>query len=362
MIFSVRLPPFVAFLFLFLYGYNHKKKADDMENKKGVTIAYQEAFVYVAGDHTSALLLSQLYFWASHTTDEWFDVTQAEIERLTKISRWQQDTSREKLSDIGVLEMKRKGIPARIFYKINFEQLELLCHSHGYDMPMCKKQQLDASTPYSSRGTSEVKLSGTTQLIENTEDVLIKKQERIKEVPLADSLQKPSTKAQEEALAICQLMDEKGISNAPIATDPELLFAIESGVTKAYFEAAIASASHRKINGYKYVLKTAIGKLEDSKKQPNPQTPRPQSPKPPELKLHASHKPFSDTTEQAKPIKAHSLMNSDAAFSNPDLPPSALQVLEQAKPPKLKKSEMPIDIFLRAKKMFSAPRPDAVAR
>lgn len=76
-------------------------------------------------------MLSQAIYWAkrgkTHSDGEaWFYKTQADWEEETGLSRREQETARKKLIGLGVMNEKRTGVPARIFFSIDFNKLEEL--------------------------------------------------------------------------------------------------------------------------------------------------------------------------------------------------------------------------------------------
>lgn len=89
-------------------------------------IAFQRAFVDLGIGITGALMLSQCVYWAKRTsnTEGWFYKSQAEWERETGMTRREQETARKRLVKAGFLEECRKGVPARLFYRIDTGALE----------------------------------------------------------------------------------------------------------------------------------------------------------------------------------------------------------------------------------------------
>jgi hypothetical protein len=76
----------------------------------------------------SAILLADLiskeeYFIAKGMTDGWFFNTEANIELDTTLTAYQQRKSLKTLKKEGLIEVKRKGIPAKQFFKINEQQV-----------------------------------------------------------------------------------------------------------------------------------------------------------------------------------------------------------------------------------------------
>ncbi|EPG3452740.1 replication protein RepO [Klebsiella oxytoca] len=87
-------------------------------------IAFQRSFIRLNIGVTAALFLSQMTYWTNRSDDEgWVYKTQEEWEEETGLSRYEQEGARKKLRSIGVLLEKKKGVPARLFYKIDNDVL-----------------------------------------------------------------------------------------------------------------------------------------------------------------------------------------------------------------------------------------------
>ncbi|HBX2731265.1 replication protein RepO [Klebsiella pneumoniae] len=83
-------------------------------------IAFQRSFIRLDIGVTAALFLSQMTYWTNRSDDDgWVYKTQEEWEEETGLSRYEQEGARKKLRSIGVLLEKRKGVPARLFYKVD---------------------------------------------------------------------------------------------------------------------------------------------------------------------------------------------------------------------------------------------------
>lgn len=94
-------------------------------------IAFQRSYVRVGGSINAALMLSQAMHWAR--TDVairrggWFYKTSREWEAETGLTRREQETARKKLKERGLLEEELRGIPAKLYYRVNLDRLaELL--------------------------------------------------------------------------------------------------------------------------------------------------------------------------------------------------------------------------------------------
>ena len=68
------------------------------------------------------LISKEEYFIANGMTDGWFFNTEANIEADTTLTPFQQRKCLKSLRKYGIIETKRKGVPAKQFFKIN-EQL-----------------------------------------------------------------------------------------------------------------------------------------------------------------------------------------------------------------------------------------------
>lgn len=82
-------------------------------------IAFQRSFVRLGAGVTGALLLSQLVYWQNRMDGEWFYKTQTELEDETGLTRYEQEGARKKLCASGVLEEDKRGIPAKLYFRVN---------------------------------------------------------------------------------------------------------------------------------------------------------------------------------------------------------------------------------------------------
>jgi len=75
-----------------------------------------------------AILLADLiskeeYFMANGMTDGWFFNTESNIQKDTTLNSYHQRKCIKTLKEKGLIEVKRKGIPAKQYFKINEEQV-----------------------------------------------------------------------------------------------------------------------------------------------------------------------------------------------------------------------------------------------
>ena len=89
-------------------------------------IAFQRAFVALGAGITGALLLSQAVYWSRRSGDDtgWFFKTQVEWEEETGLTRREQEGARSRLQSMGLLREERRGIPAKLYYRVDFEALQ----------------------------------------------------------------------------------------------------------------------------------------------------------------------------------------------------------------------------------------------
>jgi len=88
-------------------------------------IAFQRAFVRIGAGIKGALMLSQAVYWSNRTRDAdgWFYKTQEEWEEETGLVRSEQETARKKLTGLKVVHEKKKGVPCKLYYRVDFDEL-----------------------------------------------------------------------------------------------------------------------------------------------------------------------------------------------------------------------------------------------
>lgn len=108
-------------------------------------IAYQACFVRFGGV-TGAVLLSQLVYWHNRMDGEWFYKTQSEIKAETGLTREEQETARRRLISAGVIEEERRGVPAKLFFRVKADHLEsLLLQSAGKPQSSMRDSRIQES-------------------------------------------------------------------------------------------------------------------------------------------------------------------------------------------------------------------------
>ncbi len=91
-------------------------------------IAFHPIMARVLGGVYEALLFQQLAFWSDKGSDpEWIYKTREELREETTLNRYQQEQARGNLRKLGVIEEQRRGLPARMHYRIHWNRVfELL--------------------------------------------------------------------------------------------------------------------------------------------------------------------------------------------------------------------------------------------
>ncbi|SAI93490.1 hypothetical protein [Enterobacter hormaechei] len=101
-------------------------------------IAFQRSFVRLGVGITGALFLSQIVYWQNRMDGQWFYKTQADLELETGLTRYEQEGARKKLVSCGVLEESKRGIPAKLYFRVNDERLEEILMGENQQAGMWK--------------------------------------------------------------------------------------------------------------------------------------------------------------------------------------------------------------------------------
>ena len=88
-------------------------------------IAFHRGFVTLTGSVTAALMLSQAVYWQRRTHDPegWWWKTMEDWTEETGLSRKEQENARRRLKTIGLLEEERRGVPARLYFRVDLSIL-----------------------------------------------------------------------------------------------------------------------------------------------------------------------------------------------------------------------------------------------
>lgn len=119
-------------------------------------IAFNRSFVDLGVGITGALMLSQCVYWSTRTknSDGWFYKSRDEWLEETGLTRREQETARKRLCDKGYIEESKRGVPCRVFFKLNREALEndLLELAQKRPSSRAESAQLESTKAPSSDG------------------------------------------------------------------------------------------------------------------------------------------------------------------------------------------------------------------
>ena len=151
-------------------------------------IAFNKHYVFIGCGINGALMLSQLVYWTSRTKDNdgWIFKTHHEWTMETGLTRREQDTARKTLKELGFLSEKKVGVPRRVFFKVERENLykALIEYSESLATPsMHNSAILNAQISHtectdaphcmheSAQLNAQISPSNTENTTENTTDI-----------------------------------------------------------------------------------------------------------------------------------------------------------------------------------------------
>jgi hypothetical protein len=125
-----------------------KKYADPLDVILDRPVAFHRGFKIITNSTVAALFLSQAYYWSNRTSDAlgWFYKTQDDWENETGLSRNEQETARKILKRLGILEEKRVGIPAQMYYRVRKDRVAELLDFQSAGFPQSGKSSLQDSS------------------------------------------------------------------------------------------------------------------------------------------------------------------------------------------------------------------------
>ena len=96
-------------------------------------IAYHRILARIAGSVSGGVFLSQALYWSKRTTlqDSWFYKTADEWFDETFLTRREQETVRKRLVALKILEERKNGVPAKLYFRVNILELERHILRHG---------------------------------------------------------------------------------------------------------------------------------------------------------------------------------------------------------------------------------------
>ena len=118
-----------------------KKKTSFLSNypKIGRPVAYYPSFGNFLGSAKAGVFISQLGYWEGKQKDKsgFIYKTQTDLKHETGLTRYEQETVRKALKKKGYLKEQRRGVPARMYFKIDWDKFMSDFYSwienYGYD-------------------------------------------------------------------------------------------------------------------------------------------------------------------------------------------------------------------------------------
>lgn len=110
---------------------------EELLNLRGHPVAYFPKYAHVLGGVNPALLISQLHYWRLKTMDPdgWIYRTMEQLQAETGMTKEEQRGARFNLKRLGLLEEKRKGIPPKNHYRVDWHKLVLMLLQDGREQP-----------------------------------------------------------------------------------------------------------------------------------------------------------------------------------------------------------------------------------
>lgn len=104
---------------------------DDLRFLLQRPIAFHRVFASVAGSAAGGLFLSQLFYWSDKGSDPdgWIYKTLEEWHAETALTRSEQERARRALIELGILAVERRGLPARLYFRLDSMALTVVCAS-----------------------------------------------------------------------------------------------------------------------------------------------------------------------------------------------------------------------------------------
>lgn len=86
-------------------------------------IAFNRHYVGLGCGINGALMLSQMIYWSKRTKDRngYFYKTQDEWEQETGLTRWEQETARKKLRELGFVSEHKHGVPCKVHFRVEHD-------------------------------------------------------------------------------------------------------------------------------------------------------------------------------------------------------------------------------------------------
>jgi hypothetical protein len=100
--------------------------SDLLRGDLGRPIVYYPRLCPIYGGLNATILLAYLCFWADKGDDPdgWVWKKNEQVTAETGLSRREQDTARTKLTELALIELRRKGQPPVLWYRVDFAAVD----------------------------------------------------------------------------------------------------------------------------------------------------------------------------------------------------------------------------------------------
>jgi hypothetical protein len=107
---------------------NETIQYSDLLTKVGKPVAYFPRIAEALNCVPAAIFLCQFLYWEGKQVDPegWIYKTGTDIQKETGLKRSGQETARKKLIQLGLMEEERRGIPAKMYYKFDWNRFNEL--------------------------------------------------------------------------------------------------------------------------------------------------------------------------------------------------------------------------------------------
>lgn len=135
-------------------------------------VAFYPAFAELGGSVEAGLFLSQACYWTPRGNDDegWFYKTQSDWHAETMLSRRQQEKARAHLVHRGLISERLAGVPARLYFRVNWERLQgLLGDMPSVQASMAETAKLECTKAPNKNGGNRQTLRLTESTSESTQ-------------------------------------------------------------------------------------------------------------------------------------------------------------------------------------------------
>lgn len=113
-------------------------------------IAFHPLLARALGGINEALFFQQIAYWSDKGDDpDWIFKTQAELEAETTLSRYQQEQARKSLKRLRVLSEQKRGLPAKLYYRVEWDALFALLNERSQQPRMRETRRQGWESPTS---------------------------------------------------------------------------------------------------------------------------------------------------------------------------------------------------------------------